>query len=132
MCSFLGLSRAFGRIAKQHRFTTTSKVENKVKDLSQRAKTAREGKNKNVVYNILCGCGQYSYTGETSHKWETRKKEHMDNVRLTRTYINNDYRTRGEDNTTEVFGRYHQIIFYILWYHDIEGKKQGDNSPQLV
>ena len=56
MCSFLGLSRAFGRIAKQHRFTTTSKVENKVKDLSQRAKTALRGKNKNMVYNIPCGC----------------------------------------------------------------------------
>ena len=82
-------TRAFGRIAKQHKFTTTSKAENKVKDLSQKAKTALGEKNKNVVYNIPCGCGRYSYTGETDRKWETRKKEHMDKVRLTRTDIDN-------------------------------------------
>ena len=90
-------TRAFGRIAKQHRFTITSKAENEVKDLSQRAKTALGGKNKNVVYNIPCGCGQYSYTGETDRKWETRKKEHMDKVRLTRTDIDNGNVERAND-----------------------------------
>ena len=83
------------------------------------------------------------------------KKEHMDKVRLARTDIDNgnverandrmntgdgglakhnatctseinwedaDYRTREEDNTTEVSRRYHAI----------EGRKHGDNSPQLV
>ena len=46
-------------------------------------------KNKNVVYNIPCGCGKYSYTGETDRKWKTRRKEHMDKVRLTQEDIAN-------------------------------------------
>ena len=60
-----------------------------MKDLSQKAKTALGKKNKNVVYNIPCGCERYSYTGETDRKWETREKEHMDKVRLTRVDIEN-------------------------------------------
>ena len=46
-------------------------------------------KNKNVVYNIPCGCGKFSYTGETDRKWKTRRKEHMDKVRLTQEDITN-------------------------------------------
>ena len=39
------------------------------------------------MYNIPCGCHKYSYTGETHRKWETRRKEHQDKVRLTKQDI---------------------------------------------
>ena len=82
-------TRAFSRIAKQHNFRTSTKAENKVKDISTKAKTPLGDKNKNIVYNIPCGCGKYSYTGETDRKWKTRKKEHMDKIRLTQVDIDN-------------------------------------------
>ena len=78
----------FSRIARDQNFQTTTKANNKVRDLSTNAKTPLGEKNKNVIYNIPCGCGKYSYTGETDRKWKTRKKEHMDKVRLTHDDIN--------------------------------------------
>ena len=82
-------TRAYSRIARRHNFRTTTKAENKIRDLSTKAKTPLGDKNKNVVYNISCGCGKYSYTGETDRKWKTRKKEHADKVRLTQEDITN-------------------------------------------
>ena len=58
-----------------------------MKDLTAKAKTPLGDKNSNVVYNIPCGCHKYSYTGETHRKWETRRKEHQDKVRLTKQDI---------------------------------------------
>ena len=48
-----------------------------------KAKTPLGEKNNQVVYRIPCGCQKYAYVGETDRKWETRKKEHNDKVRLT-------------------------------------------------
>ena len=73
-------TRAYNRIARDPRFKTTTRADNKVKDLSFKAKTPLGDKNKNVVYNIPYGCGKYSYTGETDRKWKTRKNELMDKV----------------------------------------------------
>jgi len=83
------ITRAYSRIASKHNFRTTTRAENKIKDLATKAKTPLGDKNKNVVYNIPCGCGKYSYTGETDRKWKTRRKEHMDKVRLTQEDITN-------------------------------------------
>ena len=82
-------TRTFSRIAKQHNFRTTTRAENKVKDISLKAKTPLGGKNTKIVYNIPCGCEKFSYTGETDRKWETREKEHMDKVRLTQVDLEN-------------------------------------------
>ena len=82
-------TRTFSRIAKQHNFRTTTRAENKVKDVSLKAKTPLGGKNTKVIYNIPCGCEKFSYTGETDRKWETREKEHMDKVRLTQVDLEN-------------------------------------------
>lgn len=90
-------TRTFGRIAKQHNFRIASKAEKKVKDLASKARTALGEKNMNVVYNIPCGCGGYSYTGETDRKWKTRKREHMDKVRLTETDITNGRTERATE-----------------------------------
>jgi len=35
------------------------------------------------VYKISCDCKNTVYVGETWHLFQTRKKEHMDKVRLT-------------------------------------------------
>ena len=73
----------FNKIAREHKFKVTNTSGTRVKDLSTKAKTPLGNKNSNVVYNIPCGCREYSYTGETHRKWETRQKEHRDKVRLT-------------------------------------------------
>ena len=90
-------TRAYSRIARDHKFKTTTRADNKIKDLSFKAKTPLGDKNKNVVYNIPCGCGKYSYTGETDRKWRTRKKEHMDKVRLTHDDITNGNMERATE-----------------------------------
>ena len=78
----------FNRIAREHNFKVANKSGKRVRDLTTKAKTRLGDKNSNVVYNIPCGCNKYSYTGETHRKWETRRKEHHDKVRLTTQDIN--------------------------------------------
>ena len=72
-----------------------------MKDIAQKAKTPLG--EKNIVYNIPCGCRKFSYTGETDSKWKTRKKEHMDKVRLTKEDIKNGNKTKATEriNTGE-------------------------------
>ena len=77
----------FNKIARQHGFKVANKSGTRVKDLTTKAKTPLGDKNSNVIYNIPCGCKKYSYTGETHRKWETRRKEHHDKVRLTKQDI---------------------------------------------
>ena len=55
-----------------------------MKDLISNAKTPLGDQRTDVVYQIPCKCKKYSYTGETFRKWETRRKEHKDKVRLTK------------------------------------------------
>ena len=74
----------FNKIARKHGFRVANNTENRVRDLTSSAKTPLGEKNTNVVYNVSCKCGKYSYTGETDRKWSTRKKEHQDKVRLTK------------------------------------------------
>ena len=73
----------FNRIARRHRFNVANKTENRVKDLVSKAKTPLVYKNSSVVNSIPCKCKKYGYLGETERKWETRKGEHKDKVRLT-------------------------------------------------
>ena len=82
-------TRTFSRIAKQHQFRTTSRAENKVRDITSKARTPLGDKNTHVSYNIPCGCEEHSYSGETDRMWGTRKKEHRDKVRLTKTDLEN-------------------------------------------
>ena len=77
----------FNKIARKHGFKVANKSGKRVRDLTTKAKTPLGDKNSNVVYNIPCGCNKYSYTGETHRKWETRRKEHKDKVRLTKQDI---------------------------------------------
>ena len=77
----------FNKIARKHGFKVANKSGKRVRDLTTKAKTRLGDKNSNVVYNIPCGCEKYSYTGETHRKWETRRKEHHDKVRLTKQDI---------------------------------------------
>ena len=89
-------TQIFSRIARQHRFKTTTKADNKVRDITAKARTPLGDKNANVTYNIPCGCKDYSYTGETDRMWRTRKKEHMDKVRLTENDL-----AKGDKETAE-------------------------------
>ena len=82
-----GFSERFNRIARHHKFRVANKTANRVKDLIRNAKTPLGDRRKDVVYQIPCKCKKYSYTGETFRNWATRKKEHMDKVRLTKEDI---------------------------------------------
>ena len=77
----------FNKIAREHRFRVANKSGARVRDLTTKAKTPLGDKNSNVIYNIPCGCKKYSYTGETNRKWETRRQEHHNKVRLTKQDI---------------------------------------------
>ena len=74
----------FNKIARKHGFIVANKTGKRVKDLTSKAKTPLGDKNSHVIYNIPCGCNKFSYTGETSRKWESRRKEHHTKVRLTK------------------------------------------------
>ena len=73
----------FNKIARRHRFRVANKTDNKVRDLTSKAKTPLGKNNTNVTYNIPCKCDKYAYNGETKRKWRSREKEHQDKVRLT-------------------------------------------------
>ena len=64
----------FNKIAAKHKFKTTNKADNKVRNLVAKAKTPLGEKNANVVYNIPCKCKEFGYTGETYRMWGTRKR----------------------------------------------------------
>ena len=76
----------FNKIARQHN-KVANKTGKRVKDLTAKAKTPLRDKNKQIVHNIPCKCHKHAYTGETDRKWESRKKEHRDKVRLTKEDI---------------------------------------------
>ena len=82
-----GFTPQFNKIARKHGFSVANKAESKVKDLVTNARTSLGDKNTNVVYSIPCKCYTHTYTGETDRKWETRKREHKDKVRLTKEDI---------------------------------------------
>ena len=74
----------FNKIARKHDFKVANKTGKRVKYLTAKAKIPLGDKNSHVIYNIPCGCNKYSYTGENSRKWESRRKEHHTKVRLTK------------------------------------------------
>ena len=73
----------FNNIARRHKFQVANKTDNKVRDLTSKAKTPLGKKSTNVIYNIPCKCDKYAYNGETKRMWGSREKEHQDKVRLT-------------------------------------------------
>ena len=99
-----GVMPQFTRVAKQHGFRVANNTDKKVRDLSTNAKTPLKEKNSCVVYNIPCKCGKYSYTGETDRKFETRKKEHQDKVRLAREDFKDERYDRAENRMSSSDG----------------------------
>ena len=67
-----------------------------MKDIKNKAKTPLGQKNTNIVYSIPCGCKKYEYIGETDRKWETRKKEHQDKIRLMERDLRMGNKERAE------------------------------------
>ena len=77
----------FNKIARNHGFQVANKTECRVKDLASKAKTPLGDKNSAVVYSIPFTCEKFGYVGETERKWQTRKGEHEDKVRLTKADV---------------------------------------------
>ena len=90
-------TRTFSRLARKHNFRVATKAENKVRDVTSKARTPLGEKNTHISYNIPCGCEEHSYSGETDRMWGTRKKEHEAKVRLTMADIANGNMERATE-----------------------------------
>ena len=81
-----GITEQLTRTLKQHDITVASKS---LKTLQQHFPSPKHmvelEKQTNVIYKIPCGDCNWSYIGETGRAFDTRKKEHMRNVK---TYAN--------------------------------------------
>ena len=81
-----GLSEQFRRTANRHSFRVAFKPGRKIKDIKRTCQEPLGERRQCVVYKIPCACQNTVYVGETYLTWrlfQTRKKEHMDKVRLT-------------------------------------------------
>ena len=76
-----GLSEQFRRTA--HSFRVAFKPGRKIKQIKRTCQEQLGERQKCVVYKIPCACHNTVYVGETWPLFQTRKKEHMDKVRLT-------------------------------------------------
>ena len=78
-----GLSERFRRTANRHSFRVAFKPGRKIKEIKRTCQEPLGERQKCVVYKIPCTCQNSVYVGETWCLFQTRKKEHMDKVRLT-------------------------------------------------
>ena len=67
----------------RHSFRVAFKPGRKIKDIKRTCQEPLGEREKCVVYKIPCACQNTVYVGETWRLFQTRKKEHMDKVRLT-------------------------------------------------
>ena len=78
-----GLSEQFRRTANWHSFRVAFKPGRKIKEIKCTCQELLGERQKCIVYKILCTCQNTVYAGELWRLFQTRKKEHMDKVRLT-------------------------------------------------
>ena len=78
-----GLSEQFRRTANRHSFRVAFKPGRKIKEIKRTCQDPLGERQKCVVYKIPCTCQNTVYVGETWRLFQTRKKEHMDKIRLT-------------------------------------------------
>jgi hypothetical protein len=78
-----GVTETLRRTLHKHGARVVSGAKNKVADAKAMAKQPLGDKQKQVVYDIPCTCGNHTYVGETKRQWKSRKNEHQDRVRLT-------------------------------------------------
>ena len=78
-----GLSEQFRRTANQHSFQVAFKPGRTIKEIKCTCQEPLGERQKCVVYKIPCTCQNTVYVGETWRLFQTRKKEHVDKVRLT-------------------------------------------------
>ena len=78
-----GLSEQFRRTANRHSFRAAFKPGRKIKEIKRTCQEPLGERQKCVVHKIPCACQNTVYVGETWRLFQTRKKEHMDKVRLT-------------------------------------------------
>ena len=78
-----GLSGQFRRTANLYSFRVAFKPGRKIKEIKRTCQEPLGERQKCVVYKIPCACQDTAYVRETWRLFQTRKKEHMDKVRLT-------------------------------------------------
>ena len=77
------LSEQVRRTANRHSFRVAFKPGRKIKDIKRTCQEPLGERQKCVVYKIPCACQNTVYVGETWRLFQSRKKEHMDKVRVT-------------------------------------------------
>ena len=75
------------------------------------------------MYNIPCKCEKFGYVAETERKWGTRKGEHEDKVRLTKT----DVELGSKEANEHRWRRISAVPGGMQKWHQLEG---GKNSRQ--
>ena len=78
-----GLSEQFRRTTNRHSFQVAFKPGRKIKEIKRTCQGPLGERQRCVVYKIPCACQNTVYVRETWRLFQTRKKEHMDKVRLT-------------------------------------------------
>ena len=82
-----GLSEQFRRTTNRHSFRVAFKPERKIKEIERTCQGSLGERQGCVVYKIPCACQNTVYVRKTWRLFQTRKKEHMDKVRLTSGHL---------------------------------------------
>ena len=77
------LPEQFRRTANRHSFRVAFKPGRKIKEIKRKFQEPLGEKQKCVVYRMLCACQNNVHVGEPWRLFQTRKKEHMEKVRVT-------------------------------------------------
>ena len=78
-----GLSEQFRRTTNRHSFRVAFKPGRKIKEIKRTRQGSLGERQRCIVCKIPCACKNTVYMRETWRLFQTRKKEHMDKVRLT-------------------------------------------------
>ena len=132
-----GITEQLTRTLRQHDITVTSKplqtLQQHFPSPKQRVEPCQQT---NVIYKIPCGECNWSYIGETGRAFETRKKEHMTNVKTHAISSNiashswkNDHRIDFEKWEIIDKGNYRIRKTLESWHTEITKDSDNNSKP---
>ena len=119
-----GVSEQFRRTANLHSFRDAFKPGRKIKEIKRTCQEPLGERQKCVVYKIPCACQNTVYVGETWRLFQTRKKEHMDKVRLTNEDLRKGNILSAEKRVGKEDGG--------LAQHTMECQSHGAEWPDII
>ena len=119
-----GVSEQSRRTANLHSFRDAFKPGRKIKEIKRTCQEPLGERQKCVVYKIPCACQNTVYVGETWRLFQTRKKEHMDKVRLTNEDLRKGNILSAEKRVGKEDGG--------LAQHTMECQSHGAEWPDII